>query len=137
MIKLIVGKKGSGKTKILVEKINEAARTTNGSVVCIEKELQLTYDISHSVRLVDVDGYGIVGYDAFYGMICGVLAGNYDITDLFIDGTLRIGGRDTADLANMIAKLTPLAEARNVNVVFTVSCAKEDLVDDLKGLVIE
>ena len=137
MIKLIVGKKGSGKTKILVEKINEAARTTNGSVVCIEKELQLTYNIAHSVRLVDVDGYGIVGYDAFYGMICGVLAGNYDITDLFIDGTLRIGGRDTADLANMIAKLTPLAEARNVNVVFTVSCAKEDLVDDLKGLVIE
>ena len=137
MIKLIVGKKGSGKTKVLVEKINEAARTTNGSVVCIEKELQLTYNIAHSVRLVDVDGYGIVGYDAFYGMICGVLAGNYDITDLFIDGTLRIGGRDTADLAKMIAKLTPLAEARNVNVVFTVSCAKEDLVDDLKGLVIE
>ena len=137
MIKLIVGKKGSGKTKILVEKINEAARTTNGSVVCIEKELQLTYDISHAVRLVDVDGYGIVGYDAFYGMICGVLAGNYDITDLFIDGTLRIGGRDTADLAKMIAKLEPLAEARKVNVIFTVSCAKEDLVDDLKGLVIE
>ena len=137
MIKLIVGKKGSGKTKILVEKINEAARTTNGSVVCIEKELQLTYNIAHSVRLVDVDGYGIVGYDAFYGMICGVLAGNYDITDLFIDGTLRIGGRDTADLAKMIEKLTPLVEARNVNVIFTVSCAKEDLVDDLKGLVIE
>ena len=137
MIKLIVGKKGSGKTKILVEKINEAARTTNGSVVCIEKELQLTYNIAHSVRLVDVDGYGISGYDAFFGMICGVLAGNYDITDLFIDGTLRIGGRDTADLAKMIAKLTPLAEARNVNVIFTVSCAKEDLVDDLKGLVIE
>ena len=137
MIKLIVGKKGSGKTKVLVEKINEAARTTNGSVVCIEKELQLTYDISHSVRLVDVDGYGIVGYDAFYGMICGVLAGNYDITDLFIDGTLRIGGRDTADLSKMIAKLNPLVESRNVNVVFTVSCAKEDLVDDLKELVIE
>ncbi len=137
MIKLIVGKKGSGKTKILVEKINEAARTTNGSVVCIEKELQLTYNIAHSVRLVDVDGYGIVGYDAFYGMICGVLAGNYDITDLFVDGTLRIGGRDTADLAKMIAKLTPLAEARNVNVIFTVSCDKEDLASDLKGLVIE
>ena len=137
MIKLIVGKKGSGKTKILVEKINEAARTTNGSVVCIEKELQLTYNIDHSVRLVDVDGYGIVGYDAFYGMICGVLAGNYDITDLFIDGTLRIGGRDTADLAKMIEKLEPLAESRKVEVIFTVSCAKEDLVDELKPLVIE
>ena len=137
MIKLIVGKKGSGKTKILVEKINEAARATNGSVVCIEKELQLTYNIDHSVRLVDVDGYGIVGYDAFYGMICGVLAGNYDITDLFIDGTLRIGGRDTADLAKMIEKLAPLAESRKVEIVFTVSCAKEDLVDDLKPLVVE
>lgn len=137
MIKLIVGKKGSGKTKVLIEKINEAARTTNGSVVCIEKQLQLTYNIANSVRLIDVDGYSIVGYDAFYGLICGVLAGNYDITDLFIDGTMRIGGRDTADLAKMIDKLNPIIEARNVNVVFTVSCAKEDLVDSLKDLVVE
>lgn len=137
MIKLIVGKKGSGKTKILVEKINEAARTTNGSVVCIEKELQLTYNIDHSVRLIDVDEYKLSGYDAFYGVICGVLAGNYDITDLFVDGTLRIGGRDTEELAKMIDKLSALAVSRNVKIIFTVSCDMDQLAPRLKELVCE
>lgn len=134
MIKLIVGKKGSGKTKILVDRINEAARTTKGSVVCIEKQLQLTYNIDHSVRLIDVERYNIEGYDAFYGMITGVLAGNYDITDLFIDGTLRIGGRNTDELAAMIEKIEALEMAKDVDIVFTVSCDKSELNGKLQGL---
>ena len=125
MIKLIVGKKGSGKTKILVDRINEAARTTKGSV---------TYNIDHSVRLIDVERYNIEGYDAFYGMITGVLAGNYDITDLFIDGTLRIGGRNTDELAAMIEKIEALEVAKDVNIVFTVSCDKSELNGKLQGL---
>ena len=94
----------------------------------------MTYNIDHSVRLIDVERYNIEGYDAFYGMITGVLAGNYDITDLFIDGTLRIGGRNTDELAAMIEKIEALEVAKDVNIVFTVSCDKSELNGKLQGL---
>ena len=67
MIKLIVGNKGSGKTKTLIDMINKAAKTTSGNIVCIEKGLKMTYDIDYSVRLIDIESYGVAGFDAFYG----------------------------------------------------------------------
>ena len=72
MIKLIVGKKGSGKTKILVDMVNNAAKTTDGNVVCVEQKPKLTYDLDHSVRLLDVVNYDISGFDAFYGYVAGL-----------------------------------------------------------------
>ena len=89
MIKLIIGKKGSGKTKLLIDKVNTAVQNTNGYVVCIEKGMKLTFEIDHAVRLIDADEYAIKGYDAFYGFVSGVLAGNYDIKEIFIDGILK------------------------------------------------
>ena len=86
MIKLITGKKGTGKTKILVDMINNAVKDTNGDLICIEKGAKLTYDISYKVRLVDSDRFAIEGYEAFYGFIAGMFAGNYDIKEIFIDG---------------------------------------------------
>ena len=91
MIKLITGKKGTGKTKILVDMINNAVKDTNGDLICIEKGAKLTYDISYKVRLVDSDRFAIEGYEAFYGFIAGMFAGNYDIKEIFIDGILKIG----------------------------------------------
>ena len=133
MIKLIVGKKGSGKTKILVERINEAAKASKGNVICIEKDLQLTYNIDHSVRLINIVDYKVEGFDAFYGFITGVLAGNYDITDVFVDGTLRIGNRDMNAFAEMIVKLNALNA--DANLLFTVSCDACDIPESIKGFI--
>ena len=119
MIKLITGKRGSGKTKILVDLIKDAAANTRGNVVCIEKAMQLTYDIPYSVRLVDVDSYSIDSYDKLYGFISGMIAGNYDISEIFVDGILKIGGRDYEALGkffDMIDKITS-----EIEIVFTVS----------------
>ncbi len=119
MIKLITGKRGSGKTKILVDLIKDAAANTRGNVVCIEKAMQLTYDIPYSVRLVDVDSYSIDSYDKLYGFISGMIAGNYDISEIFVDGILKIGGRDYEALGkffDMIEKITS-----EIEIVFTVS----------------
>ena len=91
MIKLIVGSKGSGKTKTLISMCNEAVKNTDGCVVCIEKAMSLQFSIVPQVRLIHADAYNISGYDEFYGFISGVLAGNYDIKDIFVDGILRIG----------------------------------------------
>ena len=92
MIKLIVGTKGSGKTKAMVDMINNATQTTTGNVVVIEKCMNLTYHIDYKARLIDMDEYKISGYDMLYGFISGVLAGNYDITRVFIDGLYKITG---------------------------------------------
>ena len=75
MIQLIVGGKGSGKTKKMIDMINDSAKTTPGNIVCIEKSMKLTYDIDHAARLIDVDEYKISGYDMLYGFIAGILVG--------------------------------------------------------------
>ena len=127
MIKLIVGNKGSGKTRLLVDLVTKAANTSNGNVVCVEKEPKLTFDIPSSVRLMETCKDNIEGYDEFYGYLAGVLSGNFDITDLFVDSTLKIGGRDMDKLALFLDKLAASIGSREVNVVMTISADKEEL----------
>lgn len=136
MINLIVGTKGSGKTKTLIDLINTAAKNTKGNVVCIEKGLKLTYDLDYSVRLVDIEQFGVSGFDAFYGFIAGILAGNYDITHIFIDATFKIGGRDIPAFENMILKLEKLISAHGAEITFTVSCDISEIPEDIKKYVI-
>ena len=127
MITLILGHKGSGKTKMLIEKVNEAIEASNGNVVCIEKQPKLTYDVNYRARLMDTDHYGVSGFDAFYGFLCGVCAGDHDITDILVDATLRIGGRNYEELASFLEKVYELSEVNEKNVVFTVSADKDEL----------
>lgn len=127
MVKLILGHKGSGKTKKLVELVNTAARESNGNVVCIEKESQLTYDVTSRARLTATDTFFIRDYDAFYGFLCGICAGDHDITDIFVDATLRIGGRDYDELAKFLARVNELSKIEEKNITFTVSADKEEI----------
>ena len=134
MLKLIVGTKGSGKTKTMIEMIDKATKTTSGNIVVIEKCMKLTTEINHAARLVDVDEYGVVGADMLYGFVAGVLAGNYDITELFIDGILRIIDHDmdaAVKVLNAIDKITS-----NIEVVVTVSADAAGLPEELKKFVI-
>lgn len=133
MINLIPGKKGTGKTKILVDAIIKASEEATGCVVCIERGMKLTYDIPSKVRLVDAEEYGITSYDAFYGFIAGLLAGNYDIQEIYIDGILRIGGRDYEELGAMLDKVSILA--KEVKLVFTVSAEASELPDKVKAYI--
>lgn len=133
MINLIPGKKGTGKTKILVDAIIKAADEATGCVVCIERGMKLTYDIPSKVRLVDAEEYGITSYDAFYGFVAGLLAGNYDIQQIYIDGILRIGGRDYDELGAMIEKVAVLA--KDVKLVFTVSADPEELPENVRAFI--
>lgn len=133
MIKLIVGSKGSGKTKVLIDEVNKTARTTNGSVVCIEKAMTLGYEIIPQVRLIHADEYKIAGYDAMYGFLCGVLASNYDIKDIYVDGILRIGGegKDVTGFAALVAEVDTLV-GDDVTITFTVSADADALPEALK-----
>ncbi len=130
MIKLIVGPKGSGKTKTLIDMINQATQTTNGNIVVIEKSMKLTTDINHAARLLDAEEYHLNGADMLYGFVAGVLAGNYDITELFIDGILRIVNRDLEATGKMLDELNKITES--INVVVTISAKPEDLPESIK-----
>ena len=123
MITLILGHKGSGKTKKLMALCNAAVEQSKGNVVFIEKDNTLTYDLSHKARLVAAEDYAIKGFDAVYGYIAGMCAGNYDITDIFVDSVLKIGGSDLEALADFVEKLGHL----NTRVVMSVSADKNEI----------
>lgn len=137
MIRLIVGNKGSGKTKTLIRMTNEAVGTSSGNVVCLEKGLKLTYDISHKARLVDTDEYEVEGFEALFGFLSGLMAGNYDITHIFVDATLKIGGRDYEAFAAMLDRLAKLPAAAHVELVFTVSCDAAELPQRVQDYIIK
>ena len=134
MIKAIIGTKGTGKTKKLIEMVNEAAKTEQGNVVCLEYGDGLKYDISSQVRLINIKDYNIKGFDAFCGFVKGLLAGNYDITDVFVDSILKVGGedKDIEGFEAMIAELDKCIADRDVNIVFTVSYDVEAMPESLK-----
>lgn len=135
MVSLILGKKGSGKTKLLIEKVNEAIEKSNGNVVCVEKKPLLTYDVNYRARLIDTDHYEVSGYDAFYGFLCGICAGDHDITDVLVDATLRIGSRDYGELSTFLKKVSDLSKnhVEEKNFVFTISADEEELPKEIFG----
>jgi thymidine kinase len=131
MIKLFIGAKGSGKTKTLIELVNNATNASNGSVVCIEKGDKLTHDITYKARLVDTDAYNITDAVALYGFIAGILASNNDITDVFVDSALKICGDDVAAFEVMLKKLEKISADKNI--VMTASIAVEECPDAIKA----
>ena len=130
MIQLITGRKGTGKTKNLIDKINTAVAETNGCLVCVEKGETLRRSISYKVRWVGVEQFDIAGYENFYGFIAGMLAGNYDIKEIFVDGILKIGGADFDALGAMFAKLDKLT-GKDTLVTFTVSADNAELPESV------
>ena len=127
MVKLLIGEKGTGKTKKLINCVNAALEKTNGHVVCVEKDDLLRYQISYKVRLLAANNYAIDGYDAFYGFLSGLCAGDHDITDILIDATLKIGGRNYDELADFLVKVANLSKLTGTDFTFTVSTDKENL----------
>lgn len=130
MVKIITGKKGTGKTKILIDMINEASKKSDGYVVCIDKSEKLRYDIPTNVRIVDTDANSIYSFEAFYGLVAGLVAGNYDIKEIFVDSILKVGGADFEALGAVLSKIDKLTGS-DVNVTFTVSAELADLPESV------
>src|SRR5699024_5979234 len=131
MIRLIVGTKGSGKTKAMIDMINESVRTTKGSVVVVEKGMKLTYDIASAARLIDLDEYKIQGGEMLYGFVAGLMASNYDITDIYIDGILKVLDHDINRLGVVLDEMAAIA-GDSVRVTVTVSADEAMLPHNVK-----
>lgn len=125
MIKLIIGNKGTGKTKKLIDMVHDAVKESKGNVLCVEKGVNLTYDLKPQARLIDTDSYEIQGFDMLYSFLAGLLAGNYDITDVFVDSILKVGGRDYDALGAFLEKIDKISADKTF--VFTVSADANEL----------
>ena len=133
MVRLIMGVKGSGKTKQLIEMINNAAKDEPGNVVCIEANPTLTYDIHYNIRLVHAQEYNLNSYEVFRGFISGLYAGNYDISQVFIDNLFKIvGGEAGAETESFLNWLDAFGEKNNVKFTVTISADVSAATDGMQ-----
>ena len=132
MLKLIIGVKGTGKTKTLINLVNSALEVTKGDVVCIEKGVKLRYDIKPTARLVDVEEYMIADAQSLYGFIAGILASNHEVTDLFVDSTLKICKGDVPSFEELVVELDRLSNKLGVNMLMTVSMPEDEASETVK-----
>lgn len=132
MVKIIMGLKGTGKTKTLIEGVNAAAAEGHGSVVCIEKGTKLRYDISHEARLISAEEYKIDDYEKFFGFVNGILAANFDITHIYIDSITKICNNNINmdELQSFIDNLEHVS--KDTDIIITVSEDPEKAPDYIK-----
>ena len=132
MLKLIIGVKGTGKTKTLISMVNEAVDASHGNVVCIEKGTKLRFDVKDQARLINSKEYFIDDAHSLWGFIAGILASDHDVTELFVDSALKICGNDIAQFEEMVEKVAQLSESVNTKIVFTVSLPVEEATDTIR-----
>ena len=135
MIELIVGSKGKGKTKILLEKAAEAVKNASGSVVYVDKSSQHMYELSNKIRLINVSNFPVDSEDGFIGFISGVISQDHDLEYMFLDSFLKIANLYGTDITSAINKLAELSEKYHVNFIVSVSMDSEDLPESLKEYV--
>ena len=133
MVTLLIGKKGTGKTKKLIALANEAVAASAGNVV-IEKGAKLTYDVTHKARLIDTEQYLIEGYDMLFGFISGICAGNYDVTDILVDSTFKICPTGVDGVETFTKKLQELSEASSTNIVLLISAEESELPESINAV---
>jgi hypothetical protein len=128
-----MGKKGSGKTKQMIDMINNAVQTEHGNVICIERGSKLTFDIHYQIRLVESSQYDIQSYTALKGFISGLYAGNYDITHIFIDSLTKIvGGECDNETEKFLDWLNNFGERHNIKFTITISDDASLATDGIK-----
>ena len=132
MLKLMIGVKGTGKTKALINLVNTAVDNSRGDVVCIEKGTKLRYDVKYQARLIDTNEYFITDAQSLYGFVAGILASNHDVTDLFVDSALKICNNDVAAFEAFIDGVNALSEKLNIRIVMTSSVPVEEATEVMK-----
>ena len=136
MIQLIVGEKGKGKTKQLLDKVNSEIKSISGNIVYLDKSAKHMYELNNKVRLINVSDYMIENSDEFVGFICGILSQDHDLQQMYFDSFLKISALDGKDMTGTIRKLEKISEAFKVDFILSVSMNEADLSEELKNKVI-
>ena len=127
MVELIVGKKGKGKTKVLLDRVNGAVKDANGSIVYLDKSTKHMYELNNKVRLINVTTYPIKNADEFVGFICGIISQDHDLEQIYLDSFLRIANLEGADVTSTLQQLDDIGNAFKVSIIISISLDKEEI----------
>ena len=127
MVELIVGKKGKGKTKVLLDRVNGAVKEANGSIVYLDKSTKNMYELNNKVRLIDVSSYPIKNADEFVGFICGIISQDHDLEQIYLDSFLKVAKLEDADITNTLEQLDKIGQTYNVSIIISISLDKEEI----------
>ena len=136
MVQLIVGNKGKGKTKFLLEKVNNDVKEAVGSVVYLDKSPKHMYELNNKVRLIDVSDYMIENTDGFLGFVSGIISQDHDLQQMYFDSFLKIAKAEAKDMASVVEKLDKISSEFGVDFVVSVSADEEDLPEAVKSNII-
>lgn len=136
MVQLIVGKKGKGKTKHLLDKVNSEIKTIPGNIVYLDKSTKHMYELNNKVRLIDVSQYMIENSSEFIGFLCGIISQDHDLQQMYLDSFLKLSCMEGKDVADTIAKLDKISTAFGVDFVLSISVDETELSESLKDKII-
>ena len=127
MVQLIVGKKGKGKTKQLLDKVNGAIKVAEGNIVYLDKSSKHMYELNNKIRLIDVSGFPIKNADEFVGFICGILSQDHDLEQIYLDSFLKVAKLEGKDVTSTLEQLESIGTQFNVTFIISMSLDKEEL----------
>ena len=132
MVELIVGKKGKGKTKVLLDRVNGAVKEANGSIVYLDKSTKHMYELNNKVRLIDVSSYPLKNADEFVGFICGIISQDHDLEQIYLDSFLKVSKLEDADVTDTLDQLDKIGEKYGFSIVVSISLDKEEIPEALQ-----
>ena len=132
MVELIVGKKGKGKTKVLLDRVNGAVKEANGSIVYLDKSTKHMYELNNKVRLIDVSSYPLKNADEFVGFICGIISQDHDLEQIYLDSFLKVSKLEDADVTDTLDQLDKFGEKYGISIVVSISLDKEETPEALQ-----
>ena len=136
MVELIVGKKGKGKTKVLLDKVNGAVKDANGSIVYLDKSTKHMYELNNKVRLIDVSGFPVKNGDEFVGFICGILSQDHDLEQIYLDSFLTTANLEGKDATETLDQLSAIGETFKVSFIISMSLDKEEVPEAYQDKII-
>ena len=136
MVQLIVGKKGKGKTKQLLDKVNNEVKNIAGNIVYLDKSTKHMYELNNKVRLIDVSQYQIENNSEFLGFVCGIISQDHDLQQMYFDSFLKIASLEGEDITATVAKLDKISEAFHVDFILSISMDESELPENLKDKII-
>ncbi len=136
MVQLIVGQKGKGKTKYLLDKVNSEVRNVSGNIVYLDKSTKQMFELNNKVRLIDVSDFSFGNSDEFIGFVCGIISQDHDLQQMYFDSFLKIAKLEGSDITAAVERLEKLSEQFGVDFVLSVSCDEKDINDSIKSKVI-
>lgn len=132
MVQLIVGKKGKGKTKQLLDKVNAAIKSADGNIVYLDKSTKHMFELNNKIRLIDVSAYPLKNSDEFIGFICGIISQDHDLQEMYLDSFLKIASLEDKDVSDALKQLKMISSTFNVNFVISLSADKEEIPEEFQ-----